>query len=144
MAIMTPRRRTARELQLLLKTGSIAASTVIAALWSTAQAADTAPADGKRLFVNCEACHTLDKDGDNGVGPNLSGLFGARAAAKPDFTYSAALKSAQIVWNETSLDRWLAGPAAYVPGTQMAFVGLSNPADRKALIAYLKVMTADH
>ena len=97
---------------------------------------------GERLFVNCASCHTLDADGDHGVGPNLWSTFGAAAASKPDFSYSAALRQSGITWNETTLDRWLADPKALVPDNKMAFVGLKSAVDRQALIAYLRKRTA--
>jgi cytochrome c len=35
------------------------------------------------------------------------------------------------------LDRFLAEPEAAVPGTEMGFEGLSDPAERRALISWL-------
>jgi len=66
----------------------------------------------------------------------------SRAAGKTDFAYSEALRNTAIVWNETTLDRWLAGPATFVPGTKMAFVGLREPRDRDDLIAFLRARTS--
>jgi cytochrome c len=113
----------------------------IAPLCAALAADPTNTQSGKRLFVNCESCHTLEEDGDSGIGPNLWGIFGSRAAARTDFAYSAALKASGIVWNQQSLDCWLTGPAALVPGTTMGFAGLPDADDRKALIGYLKLKT---
>ncbi len=77
---------------------------------------------------------TLDK---NDVGPRHRGVFGRKAASLPDYDYSDALKSANIVWNEETLDKWLTDPQAVAPGAKM-FFHLDNPQDRADVIAYLK------
>jgi cytochrome c len=92
---------------------------------------------GKLLFANCSSCHTIERDGEDGIGPNLAGVVGAKAAARGDFPYSTALKNSGITWTSANLDRWLTNPAALVPGNKMGFVGLPKAADRAALIAFL-------
>jgi len=47
------------------------------------------------------------------------------------------LKASNIVWNETTLDQWLANPQALVPGTKMMF-SVDNAQDRADVIAFLK------
>jgi cytochrome c len=42
------------------------------------------------------------------------------------------------VWSEKALERFLADPGKTVPGTTMTYAGVSDPADRSNLIAYLK------
>jgi cytochrome c len=57
---------------------------------------DYAAADvvnGRTKFELCRACHTIVKDGPNMTGPNLYGVFGAKAGSKT-FNYSDALKAA--------------------------------------------------
>jgi cytochrome c len=106
-----------------------------------ARAADAdLAAKGERTFATCSVCHTAERGGDNGIGPNLWGAYGAHAASNADFSYSSALKSAGIVWNDATLDRWLTAPSAFVPGTLMTFAGVPDPDERKALIAYLKTL----
>jgi cytochrome c len=89
---------------------------------------------GEQLYQACTDCHSLDK---NDVGPRHRGVFGRNAASLPDYDYSDALKSANIVWNEETLDKWLTDPQAFVPGVKM-FFHLDNPQDRADVIAYLK------
>jgi cytochrome c len=89
---------------------------------------------GETLYEACQDCHSLDK---NDVGPRHRGVFGRKAASLPDYDYSDALKSANIVWNEETLDKWLTDPQAVAPGAKM-FFHLDNPQDRADVIAYLK------
>jgi len=92
------------------------------------------PARGERVYQACQDCHSLDK---NDVGPRHRGVFGRKAGSLPDYDYSQALKSANIVWNEETLDKWLTDPQAVAPGAKM-FFHLDNPQDRADVIAYLK------
>ena len=89
---------------------------------------------GEALYEACQDCHSLDK---NDVGPRHRGVFGRKAASLPDYDYSDALKSTNIVWNEETLDTWLTDPQAVAPGAKM-FFHLDNPQDRVDVIAYLK------
>jgi cytochrome c len=96
---------------------------------------------GELLSLACIACHTLSPGQDHMLGPNLGGIFGSPAAAKPGFDYSAALSSTGLTWTPPALDAWLAAPASFVPGTSMVFAGYSAPSDRRDLIAYLLRVT---
>lgn len=90
-------------------------------------------------YARCAVCHDAQKGGEDKLGPNLYGVFGTKAGKhRPGFTYSAALKSSGIVWNEASLDKWLTKPMEMVPGTTMSFPGIKDPAKRQELIDYLK------
>lgn len=108
-----------------------------------APAAVVAPtaAMGEQVFKRCVACHTVDKGGRNGIGPNLHGVVGAAVAAKPDFSYSGAMKAKGGIWDEAALDAYLEAPMKAVPGTRMAFAGVIDAADRKALILYLEAQS---
>lgn len=106
-----------------------------------APAADPA-ARGRVLFLQCRACHGLAAGEPHKVGPTLHGIMGAKAATRPGFAnYSAALKASGLTWTDAELDRFLTAPGRAVPGTTMAFAGLSRPADREAVIAYLRSAT---
>jgi cytochrome c len=92
---------------------------------------------GELLSLACIACHSLPPGEAHLLGPNLGGLFGSRAAAKPGFGYSDALAATELTWTPRALDAWLVAPASFVPGTSMVFAGYSVAADRRDLIAYL-------
>lgn len=90
-------------------------------------------------FGKCAACHNITEGGRNGIGPNLYGVFGRPAAsARPDYTYSPALRDSGLTWDSATLDRFLENPRAVVPGTKMTFAGIRDPEKREAVIALLR------
>ena len=106
----------------------------IAAPVSTLSAADTTAPPAVAI---CAACHTMSKDGANGMGPNLRGIVGRKAGTLASFKYSAAMTKSGITWSAAELDAFLAAPRKRVPNTSMAFFGLADAAKRKAIISYL-------
>lgn len=101
-------------------------------------------AAGEKVFKKCKACHVVDKK-KNRLGPHLIGVFGRTSGTVEGFEkkYSKAMKEAAIVWDETTLDEYLADPKAYVPKNKMAFKGLPKEEDRANVIAYLKEAAAE-
>jgi len=95
-------------------------------------------AHGAKIYQDCMICHSLDK---NEIGPRHRNVFGSKAGSVPDYDYSAALKTSSIVWNETTLDKWLTDPQAFVPGTKMTF-SVDAAQDRADVIAFLKEKSA--
>lgn len=100
--------------------------------------APTSAARGKIIFLRCAACHAMSATAPAKVGPHLQGVAGRASGVVPRFTYSPAMRRANLRWDDATLDRWLTRPASVVPGTSMVFAGLSNANDRAAVIAYLK------
>ncbi len=92
---------------------------------------------GERAFLQCRACHSLEADGINKVGPKLHGVFDRPAGQVEGFNYSDPLLNSGIVWDVETMDKWLERPAALVPGNRMVFVGIRDPQQRANLIAYL-------
>jgi cytochrome c len=114
-----------------------------AAILTRGRADELAPGDptrGETIYHKCQGCHSIDR---NRVGPKHLGLFGRKAGSLLDFDYSAAMKNSGIVWNEQTLDRFLADPRGVVPGTKMTYAGIKNTQDRADLIAYLKEATKE-
>lgn len=93
-----------------------------------------------KSFLRCAACHTVDKGGENKLGPNLWGVAGKHAGVHSGFAYSPALTDAGITWTDANLDAWLENPRKLVPGNRMSFPGIKDPAMRKELVDYLKAL----
>ena len=74
-----------------------------------------------------------------GQGPLLAGVMGRRAASLASFGYSKALLASDITWDAASVDQFLSGPGAMVPGTQMVVTVLKQE-DRADLIAFLETL----
>jgi cytochrome c len=95
-------------------------------------------ARGSKIYQDCMFCHSLDK---NEIGPRHRNVFGSKAGSIPDYDYSAALKASNIVWNETTLDKWLTDPQAFLPGTKMTF-SVDDAQDRADVIMFLREKAA--
>jgi nitrite reductase (NO-forming) len=91
---------------------------------------------GRLVYRKCQACHSLES-GKNTLGPSLAGIFGKKAGEVPNFNYSPALKSSNIVWDAAALDAYLLDPQKAVPGNKMPFPGLKTENERKDVIAYM-------
>ena len=94
------------------------------------------PVQGKVLFEKrCTGCHSLDQDME---GPRLRNVYGRKAGSVPGFEYSAALKAANITWDEVLLEKWLADPDSLVSGNDMAF-HVPKGEERADIIRFLRV-----
>lgn len=112
------------------------AGTVLALAGFAAGAAPQGdPKAGEQIYTRCQACHALGYDR---TGPRHCGLFGRRAGSVPGFQYSEAMQHSKIVWNEKTLERFVADPLKTVPGTAMGYAGVKDRQERANLIAYLK------
>lgn len=96
-------------------------------------------AEGEKQFKKCTSCHTIDKGGANGTGPNLYGIVGASAGQNAGFGYSSALTGAGITWNYEELNDFLTKPSKYIKGTAMNYIGLKKEEQRAAVIEYLRL-----
>jgi cytochrome c len=116
---------------LLLSAALLLALTVLASAAGDAE-------KGAALFRACVACHSLKPD-RNMTGPSLAGMWGRKAGSLATFErYSPALKSSNVVWDESSLDAWLKLPAGFIPHNRMVFPGIPDSRQRADLIAFLK------
>lgn len=112
----------------------------LAALAGTSAAAGDA-ARGAQLFAQCAACHSI-RPGEHLTGPSLASVLGRKAGSDATFLrYSDAMKASQVVWDEATLDRWLADPQGLVPGNGMVFAGIKAAEPRGDVVAYLKAVS---
>ncbi len=122
--------------------GAVAADAEVVAGPSLAELLASADAGkGKKQFAKCKACHTVEKGGKNGTGPNLYGIIGRSVAADDSFKYSSVLKGANQVWTWELLDEWLASPKNTFKGTTMGFGGMKKEKQRADLLAYLRTFS---
>jgi cytochrome c len=93
---------------------------------------------GRRAFVRCVGCHTLDPQESQRLGPHLGGIVGRRAASVEGYAYTPFMRRQTFTWTRKQLDRWLKQPQKVLPDVCMPFGGIENAKERKALIAYLE------
>lgn len=98
-------------------------------------------AAGEAAFARCQACHTVNSGGADGIGPNLFAVVGGPAMHRAGFAYSDAMakhKAEAPTWNYDELDHFINAPGRYVPGTKMSFAGIRDEKTRINLIAWLR------
>jgi len=97
---------------------------------------------GAGAAKKCAACHTFEKGGPNRVGPNLFGVLNEKKGeGKGGFNFSAAMKGKGGTWTYDDLNKFLANPKAFVPGTAMGFAGIPKDSERADVIAYLRSLS---
>ncbi len=107
--------------------------------------ADGDSAAGKTVFRKCVACHTVQAN-KHRIGPSLAGIAGRTAGTSEGFKFSDAMKAFGAdgkIWDDATLDAYLADPKGVVKGTKMAFAGLKDAQDRADVIAYLKAANGE-
>lgn len=97
------------------------------------------PAKGERQMAKCKSCHTWEKGGPNGTGPNLYNVLDRGRGAKADFgTYSSAMKAKGGSWTLEDLYHFLLSPKDFIPGTGMTFAGFGAKVENAAdVVAFL-------
>ena len=120
---------------------AVAAGLITAVASHASLAADGDATRGQRVFGACAACHSLEPD-RNMTGPSLAGVWNRKAGSLASFQrYSPALQSSNVVWDDKTLDAWIADPQQVVPGNTMTFPGVKDATQRADLLAFLKTAT---
>lgn len=124
-----------------MKSTLMAAVIVLLVLDTQAFAVDGSAARGQRVFGACAACHSLRPD-QNMTGPSLAHLWNRKAGSLASFSrYSSAMKSANVEWNDKTLDEWITDPQHLIPGNEMTFEGIKDTRQRADLLVFLKQAT---
>lgn len=114
----------------------IAAAAVLVAGPALAQD-DELVEQGLTLFQqNCRQCHIV-REGEHRLGPSLYGIFDSAVGEAEGFSFSPSLANSSGTWDAAHLDAFIANPTGVYSGTRMLYAGMSDPENRKALIAYL-------
>ena len=97
---------------------------------------------GRKLYLQCRACHSLKENEPHKIGPNLFKIIGSTAGSMKGYNYSDAFSKSEIVWTIENLNLWLEKPYEIIPGNKMVFSGMRKQEDRNDLIAYIDDQTS--
>ena len=102
-------------------------------------AAANPEAGAAKAKQQCGTCHTFEKGGKNGQGPNLYSVIGGPKAHAEGFRYSPAMLAAakEGPWTCEELNEFIANPRAHIKGTAMSYAGLRSVPDRANVIKFL-------
>ena len=95
---------------------------------------------GKFLARQCRGCHTFDRVGASGIGPNLFQVVGRSVASKTDFKYSPGLVAVGGRWTADSLERFLRNSNSFAPGTAMQTISSLTDEQILSLVAYMETL----
>lgn len=98
---------------------------------------------GANTIKKCGACHSIDKDGPNKVGPHLWDVINRAKGTAEGYNYSAALLAKGGKWDYEELFHFLHKPSKFLPGTKMSFAGIPKPEDVANVIEYLRLHVSD-
>ena len=92
---------------------------------------------GKKIFKKCAACHSINQDGGNKIGPKLWNVMFRTIGSITDYKYSKALSGYKKEWSWEEINGFLTKPAKWIKGNKMGFAGLKEDKDRASVILYL-------
>ena len=92
---------------------------------------------GAVIFKKCAACHSINKGGNNKIGPALYNVVGRTVGGVDNYKYSKVLASYGKEWTFEELNGFLQKPSSYLKGTKMSYAGLRKEKDRASVIKYL-------
>lgn len=102
---------------------------------------------GRELWgYECAACHEMGQGAAHSIGPELTRIYGRRAATGEGFVYSPSLArmgADGLRWTYQTLDAYIENPYTLVSGTRMSYPGLDDPQERADLLAYIRLYSDD-
>jgi cytochrome c len=93
---------------------------------------------GRLLASGCMGCHSVTRDGLDGIGPSLWGVVGRRVASREGYAYSESLRDLDGRWSSELLSRFLENPNDVAPGTTMSTTASYDEAEIADLVGYLE------
>jgi cytochrome c len=84
----------------------------------------------------CSNCHS-NEPGQSSLAPTLHGLMGRKAGGVEGFPYSEKISRLDLVWSPETLKVWLASQSLDSALLRMRHLGVADPGDADALIAYI-------
>ena len=94
-------------------------------------------AHGEKVFKKCKACHSINADGGNKIGPKLWNVMFRPVGSIADYKYSKTLSSYGKEWSWEEMNGFLTKPSKWIKGNKMGFAGLKDERDRASVILYL-------
>lgn len=99
------------------------------------------------VFKECRRCHQIGLGAENRIGPHLNDIFGRVAGSLPGFRYSRSMRTAGengLVWDDQTLDAFLADPGSFIPRTRMNIAGIPDGDARARLMTLLGGYSSDN
>ena len=94
-------------------------------------------AHGEKVFKKCKACHSINANGGNKIGPKLWNVMFRPVGSIADYKYSKTLSSYGKEWSWEEMNGFLTKPSKWIKGNKMGFAGLKDERDRASVILYL-------
>ena len=94
-------------------------------------------AHGEKVFKKCKACHSINANGGNKIGPKLWNVMFRPVGSVTDYKYSKALSNYKKDWSWEEMNGFLIKPSTWIKGNKMGFAGLKKEKDRASVILYL-------
>jgi cytochrome c len=67
----------------------------------------------------------------------MNGIIGRKSGSVAGYNYTDANKNSGLTWTPEVFAEYIKNPRAKIPGTKMAFAGISNEQEIKDLTAFL-------
>ncbi len=92
---------------------------------------------GEKVFKKCAACHSINQNGGNKIGPKLWNVMFRPVGAITDYKYSKALSTYGKEWTWEEMNGFLTKPSKWIKGNKMGFAGLKTEKERASILLYL-------
>ncbi len=119
---------------------------IVTAVQTAASAAEPAQSLGgienfgfELYLARCSNCHS-NEAGKTLFAPTLFGLMGRPAGSVAGFPYTQKITQLGFDWSTERLSSWLSYSSLDSPILRMRHLGVEDPAERDALVAYISTL----